>query len=427
MRNYEGDMPYNNYDEPRQRKTTRKKKKTKSNLFFSDFIAKNPADLTLTLLVIGLSVIGLIEILSSSYYNAIQAQNDGLYFFKKQLLFFCIGLVFMFIASKINFNVYKNLAAPILYYGSLVLLVYVLLRGDTFLGATRWIEIGPISFQPSEFAKIGLILFLALQLSMRKPEQEYEPKEKLKFWQRIGHSLKIYKKELIFIIIPVFLIGVENWSTAIVLFVTAIVMLYISGFRIDKCVPSFLILLVLFIAFIKIGGIGWLKSLDIADGKYNKRLQRFETWLDPFSDPLDTGYQTVQSLYAIGSGGISGVGLGKSKQKLGYIPLSYNDMIFTIICEEFGFFGALVIVVIFITLIVKCIKIAMRCTNKFALYYTVGMTSLIALQVIVNIGVVTGALPNTGMPLPFISYGGTALMMELIGMGIVLSISRYQE
>ena len=320
-----------------------------------------------------------------------------------------------------------NLAAPILYYGSLVLLVYVLLRGDTFLGATRWIEIGPISFQPSEFAKIGLILFLALQLSMRKPEQEYEPKEKLKFLQRIGYSLKIYKKELIFIIIPVFLIGVENWSTAIVLFVTAIVMLFISGFRIDKCVPTFLVLLVLFIAFIKIGGIGWLKSLDIADGKYNKRLQRFETWLDPFSDPLDTGYQTVQSLYAIGSGGISGVGLGKSKQKLGYIPLSYNDMIFTIICEEFGFFGALVIVVIFITLIVKCIKIAMRCTNKFALYYTVGMTSLIALQVIVNIGVVTGALPNTGMPLPFISYGGTALMMELIGMGIVLSISRYQE
>ncbi|MCQ2749020.1 MAG: FtsW/RodA/SpoVE family cell cycle protein [Clostridia bacterium] len=166
---------------------------------------------------------------------------------------------------------------------------------------------------------------------------------------------------------------------------------------------------------------------EIAPQKYHRRLERFETWVDPFADPIDTGYQTVQSLYAIGSGGITGVGIGKSKQKLGFIPDSQNDMIFCIICEEFGLVGAVVLLSIFVFLIWRMILVARHAPDYYSSFLTFGILAIIALQVIVNVGVVTGTIPNTGQPLPFISYGGTSLLMFMAAMGMVLNVSRYSD
>lgn len=424
MSYYEQNIPdnYENEKNLNRRKQVRKKKK--SGLLFGDFVSKGKFSMFPFLMVIGLSVIGLMMILSSSYYKAIQQYGDGLHFFKRQLLFFIIGIIVMYIVSKINFRIYKKVVAFGIYVVSMILLIIVLFKGDTFGGAQRWLEIGPLSFQPSELAKIAMILLLALMLAGRKNEVDLN---KISFHEKLWKSIDSYRAELIVIAIPTLLIGIENLSTAAVVLFTGLCMLFIDGFKLETWMIILLCLLGVGILFIKVGGIDLVQSWDIAGGKYNRRLQRLETWLDPFSDPLDGGYQTVQCLYAIGSGGIAGVGLGKSKQKLGYIPESYNDMIFPIICEEFGLVGAIFIIILFISLITNLVNISMNSQDRFAKFFTIGYTSLISLQVLVNVGVVTGVIPNTGMPLPFISYGGTTLLILLAGMGIVLNISRYQE
>ena len=407
-------------------KKNRSGRKKKRNNLFSAFFSDEPLDTYLFFLVVALTSIGLVMILSSSYYSAIEKFGTGYHYFKRQFMWAALGLIALLGVSKVNYNIVKRLST-IAYIGSIILLVAVFIIGVATKGATRWIEIGSfISFQPSEIAKIALIAFLAMALAKRKDISEYALPKGSSMLSKIANSIGVYAKEIGIILIPTCLIIVENWSTAIVVCLTGAIMMSISGFKLERWIIAGIILfLIPFIFFIKAGGIDNLKGF--ADGKYDKRLQRFETWLDPFSDPTDSGFQTVQSLYAIGSGGITGVGLGKSKQKLGYLQESHNDMIFTIICEEFGLIGALVVLGLFMALIIKCSQIALHAPDKFSMYFVVGMMSLIALQVIINVGVVTGVIPNTGMPLPFISYGGTSLLFTMIGMGIVLNISRYSN
>lgn len=421
MRSYD-----NSYNENVNRTRRGRKSKKQSNFLFGDFIARNPFNRYLFFLIMGLAALGLIMILSSSYYKSVQTFGNGFFYFKKQLVVFFVGTAAMLIASKINYNFVKKYLAPCLYWLGIGLMIYVFIKGQVFKGANRWIEIFGFNFQPSEFMKVVMCLYLALILSNRK-ESDDTAKKGMTYWQRVGNSIKSYKREIIYILIPTCLIFVENWSTAIVVFLTGAIIIGLDGFKIDTWFLALIMIVLLVILLAKTGGLAKIRELDLFDGKYNKRIERLEVWLDPFSDPLGVGYQTVQSLYGIGAGGITGVGIGKSKQKLGYVPEAYNDMIFTIICEEFGLIGATIILGLFIALIVECCKVALNAPDKFSKYYTAGIITYIFLQVAVNVGVATGVFPNTGMPLPFISYGGSGLLMTMTGMGIILSITRYED
>ena len=409
----------NNYQpQPRQRK---RRKKVGLLSKIRNSISGGSFDYILFLIVIGLATAGVCMILSASFYNAIDKYGDGYYYFTRQLRFAMIGLVVMLIISKIDYLVRRRFAFWA-YLVSIGLQVWSIFNGLSEGGASRWIEIGGVNFQPSELLKIATVMYLALFLEKRTKTEDYP---RIEGESNFVRFFRIWKKELIVLAISCFLIVIENWSTAFVLGAVGMLMMGVAGMKIEKAIPWLLIFVALLYGFILIGGIGKLQ--EIMPAKYHRRLERFETWVDPFDDPIDTGYQTVQSLYAIGSGGITGVGLGKSKQKLGFIPDSQNDMIFCIICEEFGLIGAIVLLSIFMFLIWRMARVSSHAPDKFSSFLTFGILAIIAMQVIVNVGVVTGTIPNTGQPLPFISYGGTSLLMFMASMGIVLNVSRYTD
>lgn len=368
--------------------TSRKKKE---GLLKNFFIKGEYFDYVLLFVVFFLVCFGLVMVYSTSSYKAYLEFSDAAYYFKRQLFFCGIGFVGMIMISKVNYLKWKRFSG-LIYLIVLTLQIVVLFVGSESHGAKRWIQIGPIGFQPSEFAKIGMILFMAHLIS-----------KKANVIKKFGELMKIYFVGLII----VGLIAIENLSTAVVVMAIIIVMTFITSPRYKQFFLLGSLAVLIIVLFITTVGY---------------RGERIDAWLDP--EHHEKGYQTMQSLYAIGSGGIFGKGLGQSMQKLGFIPESHNDMIFSVICEELGLFGAICVIVMFIILIWRCVIIADNARDLYGSLIVIGIMTHIAVQVIINLAVVTNTMPNTGVPLPFISYGGSSMVFILVEMGIVLSVSR---
>lgn len=352
-------------------------------------------DYVILLCVILLVAIGIIMVFSSSYYTAGQGENADMYsFLKKDLMYSAVGFLCMYFVTKIDYEVLKYIVKPV-YFGSIVLLLLVFTPlGVVHNGARRWLNVG-VEFQPSEVAKFALIITLATIL-------EHSPK--------MLNTFKGVCKYMAIALLPTAIVAVENLSTSIVMGGISVVILFVYSPKLRYS---------LLIAAAGVGGV-----LFMVFGSW--RSDRVEAWLHPEQVANEKGYQVLQSLYSVASGGMFGLGIGGSRQKLGYMPEAQNDIIFAIICEELGWFGAAIVVSLFIVLIWRGIYIAIRNSKEpFAMLISTGITSMIALQVMINIAVVTNTIPNTGIPLPFISYGGTSLVMMLASMGILMNISRY--
>ncbi|WP_458787456.1 FtsW/RodA/SpoVE family cell cycle protein [Vallitalea sediminicola] len=356
---------------------------------------KNQTDFTLVAIVVILIVFGIIMIYSSSYYYSIDMYNDSTHYLKKQMVWGVLGIVVMLIVSRIDFHFFNRFAL-LIYIMSLGFLVLVLLVGKEIKGAKRWLIVGPFNFQPSEFAKLMIIIVIAYVAS-----------------KMVSHLDKYRLMMFILFIIgiPTALVGATNMSTAIVVFAIGVAILFVAVPKVYK--------LMLITALP--GSLGAVLGIMLA----GYRADRVKIWLEgPWTDPLGKGYQTIQSLYAIGTGGLFGTGLGQSMQKRGFIPEAHNDIIFSIVCEELGLFGALALIILFILLIWRCMVIASNCSDLNSLLIVVGVMAQIGLQVIINIAVVTNSIPATGMPLPFISYGGSSLLFLMVEIGMVLGIAR---
>ena len=368
-----------------------KKKREK----FSSFL-NNPMDFTLLITIILLLGIGLVMLLSASSPSALADTGDSYYYFKRQLIFAILGVVAMFAISKIDYRFYQKFYIHS-YVISIILLVAVLLVGREINGAQRWIYLTEtFSFQPSEMVKFLIIVFYAGILVKNRDDL---PKFKNGFLKHFFWVLPIIGLLLL----------QPHFSASVVILGIVVVMMLVAGckFRHFLTAGSILIPIVIVLVVLE-----------------PYRLQRVLTFLDPWQDATGDGWQVIQSLYAIGSGGLFGVGLGDSTQKYLYIPEPHNDFIFSIIGEELGFLGCTLIILLFAVFIWRGILIAMKSPDMFGSLMAVGITALIAIQVIINIAVVTSSMPATGMPLPFFSYGGTALFIILCEMGVLLNISR---
>lgn len=359
---------------------------------------KGQIDFYFLITVFALLALGLMMVMSASSESARNANytgGDAYYFIKRQLLWAAISVVAMFFFSKFDYHKLVKWSGIII-VGTFLLLILVLAAGTEANGGQRWLRLGPVQFQPSEVAKVALILYLAGSLSRNK-----------KYLNTFSRGLL---PNLIVIGITAGLLIVQPHFSATVLIVgVGIIMLFVGGVN-----WKHLVMLAAPVIF--------LGSMLVMTSSY--RRARVFSFLDPFADPLGDGYQVIQSLYAIGSGGLFGVGLGQSRQKFLYIPEPQNDFIFSILCEELGFVGAFLVIMIFVFLVYRGIKIAMNAKDKEGSLIAVGIITLIALQVIMNIAVVTSAMPVTGIPLPFFSYGGTALLIIMSCMGIMLNISK---
>ena len=348
-------------------------------------------DYGLCLVVLILAGFGLVVLYSTSAWNGQVKFADPAYYLKKQLLATSLGLAAMYAVSCIDFRRWKNLAVPG-YLISLVLQAAVLFFGDEYNGSKRWLSIGPLSFQPSEFAKVAVIVLLARIISGRG-------KKIVTLWQMLGVMLPTLPL--------VGLVGTNNLSTAIIIMGIAVILIFVAS-------PGYLRFV-----FIGAGGAGFL-AVFLSLESY--RLERLAIWRHP--EAYEKGYQTMQGLYAIGSGGLFGVGFGGSLQKLGFVPEAQNDMIFSIVCEEFGLVGAVLLMLLFVLLVWRLYSIALHVQDLFGCLVVTGIMGHILIQVILNIAVVTNTIPNTGITLPFVSYGGTSVLFLLSERGLALNISR---
>ncbi|MBR2897320.1 MAG: putative lipid II flippase FtsW [Oscillospiraceae bacterium] len=352
-------------------------------------------DLPFLLLTLILMTLGLIMMLSASYARAYQTEGNALYFFIRQAIFAALGITGMLIVSKIDYELWRAFSFPFL-VGAVVLMVLVLLIGTAGGGAKRWILIGGVSIQPSELVKMAVVIFFATLISSFKDKME-------------TFKFGILPFAAVLLGLAVILILQRHFSAIIIICLLGAVMLFLGGVKFRWFVALGIL------AFA--AGLIYISSMGYAS-------ERITAWRDPFADPSDTGYQVVQSLYAIGSGGLFGLGFGRSRQKYLYLPEEHNDYIFSVVCEELGFIGALLIILLFVPLIIRGFWIAMHAKDRFGALLAGGFTSLLAIQVFFNIGVVTNFLPSTGISLPFFSYGGTALLVQLAEMGVILSVSR---
>jgi len=364
-------------------------------------LARGPIDLPFLLLVVILVGIGLVMLFSASFPRAYYKENDPAKYLIRQGVFAIMGFAAMGIIGKINYQRYRALAKPLMIL-SVVLLVLVLIPGigQVRNNARRWIGIGDIlTFQPSEIAKFAVVLYFADTISKKKDKMRTLRYGVAPYVIRLG-------------IIAVLMMMEPHLSgTLLILGVGAILMLA-GGIR--------------WIWVALAGGVGAvLGYLVVFVGGYGR--SRIDMWLDPWLDRQGDGYQMVQSLLSIGSGGLLGVGLGKSRNKFMYLPEEHNDFIFSIVCEELGLIGAGIIMLLFAALILRGYWIVLHARDRFGSLLVIGVTSLLAMQTFLNIGVVTGLLPATGISLPFFSYGGTALMIQLAEMGVVLSVSRQMK
>ncbi|MGN8961881.1 FtsW/RodA/SpoVE family cell cycle protein [Bariatricus sp. HCP28S3_D3] len=351
-------------------------------------------DYTLLVIVFLLVAVGLVILYSTSAYNGDVKFHDSFYYLKKQVFATILGLVMMFWVAGIDYHVWQQFAA-VCYLAAVGLSIAVMLFGKEYNGSKRWLSLGPFSFQPSEFAKVALIIFLS--------------------WIVTKHAKTIAKTGTMFRIVlwmlPIVgLVGTSNLSTAIIILGIGVVLVFVASPR--------------YAQFVGMGVLGCaFMGIFLALESY--RLERLAIWRNP--ENYKKGYQTLQGLYAIGSGGLFGTGLGNSVQKLGFVPEAQNDMIFSIICEELGLVGAAFIVFLFLILIWRFFLIATHSRDLFGALIASGAMAHMMIQVILNIAVVTNTIPNTGITLPFISYGGTSVVFLLIEMGLVLSVSSLVE
>lgn len=341
--------------------------------------------------------LGIMMIYSSSSIFAAQKYHDSAYFLKKQALFGICGIVCMLMIMRIPYIYFRRLAYP-LWLVSLVLLGLVLIPGigTKVGGAVRWLRLGPLSFQPAELAKLSLIIMLAYSLSKKEHE-------------RIKSFSIGVLPHLVFTLPVCLLIVLQpDFGTAVMLTGLLVVILFAAGIR-----RRYLI---------GMGLLGFAGGACLIAIK-GYRLERLLTFLDPWENATGSGFQIVQSFLSFGSGGLTGTGLGRGTQKLFYLPEPHTDFILSVIGEELGFVGVIAVILLFVVLILCGIKIAMSSYDLFGSYMALGIIILLALQTILNMGVVMGLLPTKGIPLPFVSYGGTSLLINQIGIGILLSIS----
>lgn len=348
-------------------------------------------DYSLLFIVLFLVGFGLVMIYSTSSYTAALDYGDSAHFFKRQAAYSVLGIVSMLFISKIDYHFLKRVTV-IAFLGIGSMTLAVLIVGSAGGGSTRWLEIGPLRFQPSELAKMAIILYVAYATTVQV--------WKLNDW-------KVLVKIMLPPIILTGFIAIENLSTAIICGVIVVAILFVASPKYSH--------------FIFIAGLGIIGGgLFLLTAGY--RVDRIDAWLNLETHPK--GYQTLQALYAIGSGGIWGKGLGQSIQKMDFIPEAHNDMIFSVICEELGIVGGICLILLFIILIWRLMLIVMNARDLYGALLVVGVLAHVSVQVLINIAVVTNTMPNTGIPLPFISYGGTSLVFLLVEMGIVLSVAR---
>lgn len=372
------------------------KNKEKNKVIYDSF------DYFLFVIILVLLGFGLIMVYSAGFYKAITAESNSMYYFIRQGIFGVLGIIGMLIVSKIEYHKYIRLRW-------LGLIVSAILLGITIAkipgithsanGATRWIKVGSLTFQPSEFVKYAAVLFLAVELSLK------------------GNKIKSFKKGVLpaLSVVAIFaglVLWQRNMSIACVIFAVGFIMIFAAGARLKH------------IGILSGVGIA-LVTIGISMASF--RSDRIKNFLNPWADATGKGYQVIQSFYALGSGGILGLGLGQSRQKTMYMPEPHNDFIFAIIGEELGLVGCLFVISLFVLFICRGVYISIHAKDIYGTLLALGITCVIAIQAIINIAVVTGSMPVTGVPLPFISYGGTALFVNLLAMGVLLNISRHSQ
>lgn len=363
-------------------------------------------DYSLLFIVLFLVGFGMVMVFSSSSYEANMKFGDSTSFLRQQLFASILGIIAMMVVANIPYHFWERFAVPA-YIGSVVLILLIIPFGHSSGGATRWLYIAGISLQVAEVAKLGMILFLSSLICT------------------MGKSIRTNKGFFLVLLSPapvaaMIYIITNNLSSAIIVMAIAVLMLFVS------C-PDYKRFFLLGLGVLAVAAIVIFYVVQTAEAHVDDldfRGARILAWLDPEAYSDDTGFQTIQALYAIGSGGVLGKGLGQSMQKRGFLPEAQNDMIFSIICEELGLFGGIAVIVMFLLLIWRLMIIANNAPDLYGALLVVGVLGHIAVQVILNIAVVTNTIPNTGISLPFISYGGSSVMFLLIEIGLTLSVAK---
>lgn len=358
---------------------------------------KGTVDSSFLVLVLIILTIGLVMMFSASYAYAYYYFDDSFHFIVRQLAFAVAGVVLMIAISFFDYHILHHFVVPI-YLGTLVLLVIVLFMPEINY-VHRWIDLGFVTFQPSEIAKFAVVVTFAQLISVNYSKMK---------------TILLGIVPFVVVLLPIvgLLIAEPHLSATVLICAIGAIMMFVGGVDLKWFGLAFGILAV---------GIVILASNE---NIIAYAANRYSYWLDPFSDPQGLGYQTLQSLYAIASGGLLGLGIGQSRQKYLYLPEPQNDFVFAVVCEELGFVGAVFIIILFALLIWRGFAIALKARDRFGSMLAVGLTTQVGLQVILNIAVVTNTIPNTGISMPFFSYGGTALLMLLAQMGVILSVSR---
>ena len=368
---------------------------------WSGLRAQKPMDLPFLVLVLTLVAFGLVMLFSASYAVALYRRGDAYAYIRPQLLYAALGLAAMWLASRVDYHLYHKLAWPVLGV-SLVLLTVVLFMPE-YNGCKRWLVIpGVGTLQPSEIAKFAVVLAFAHIISLNA--------------SRMGSfAVGVLPFGLVLGAVAVLMLLEPHLSGTLLILGIGAVLMFVGGTALRWFILA---------GAGAVGAVG--AAVAVMPGLVPYAASRLASWLDPFADPLGDGHQTIQSLYAIGSGGATGLGLGNSRQKHLFVPEPQNDFIFSIVCEELGFVGALAVVGLFVLLLLRGITLAVRAPDRFGGLLVVGFVVQVAMQAALNIAVVTNTIPNTGISLPFFSSGGTSLMMLLGEMGIVLSVSRQE-
>jgi len=361
-------------------------------------------DFSILMAVTILCAFGLVMVFSASYYYAIYTQGDGFYYLKKQLIYMAVGYPLMLIVSRVNYRYLDRLRFMFLLV-SVALLIMVLFVGSsgsgdtggaTLNGARRWLRFAGVSIQPSEVAKFGLIFFMCSYMARHKDDMR-------------TFTLGLAPMLLVIGVISGLIMLQPNMSMAVIVAGIGAILLYVGGMDERYIIAVGVVAVVLFIVL-------------ATSASY--RLARLTSFRDPFQDPQGDGYQLIQSFYAIGSGGLFGKGLGNSYQKLLYMTYGESDFIFAIVCEEFGMVGGALVILIYAWIVYRGMRIAMKCRNRYGSLLAAGISIVFGLQVFINIAVVTGLAPTTGQPLPFISAGGSSLLVFMVAMGVLMNISR---
>lgn len=340
---------------------------------------------------------GIIMVFSASYIQASFKHNDPYYFLKRDLIYATLGFAGMMFLSNVDYRLWKKYSIHVCAIAIIFLVLVLTPLGIEANGAKRWLGVGGATFQPSDIAKFACVIITAKLIEIR--------------YDKIKSLTKGILPLLIMPAVFFILIMLEpNMSTAGTVILVVFVMLFVAGMNMK------------FVGGMGLTGVGLFAALVIAEPYRMKRMMAF---LDPFQDPLGSGYQVIQSLYALGSGGLFGLGLGKSRQKYFYIPEPQNDFIFAIIGEELGLIGCILVIMLFILLVYRCVRIALKCEDIFGCMLVIGIGALIGIQAALNIAVATSSMPNTGVALPFISFGGTSLTMLMGEIGIVLNVSKH--